>query len=286
VSDAEPTSEIRLATGRWTVKRPIAEGLRRVGLLGVAYRSYESLLAVDWGQLARGGRAQTGPDGLAVPPKKLRVVAGPAAADLDFFLRTGAENAALIRDALAGDGARIEDARAVLDFGCGCGRVIRHWHGLEDAEVQGCDIDERQIAWCRANLPFARFFLNRLEPPLEPADAAFDVAYSFSVFTHLPEELQQAWMAELARVIRPGGHLLFSTQGEAYLDRLTKAERERFAAGEQIVLYEEGAGTGLCSVYTPRSYVERVLGRGFDYVRFLPAAVSGQDAHLLRRAAA
>jgi hypothetical protein len=99
----------------------------------------------------------------------------------------------------------------------------------------------------------------------------------------LPEELQLAWMEELFRVIRPGGYLLISTHGEPYVDRLTKAEREQFASGRQIVLYAEGAGTGLCSTYTPAGYVERVLGRSFRYVSFMPTAASGQDAHLMQK---
>jgi hypothetical protein len=64
---------------------------------------------------------------------------------------------------------------------------------------------------------------------------------------------------------------------------LTKAERERFASGQQVVLYAEGAGTGLCSTYTPAGYVERVLGKSFRHVSFMPAAASGQDAHLLQK---
>jgi SAM-dependent methyltransferase len=269
-----------LATGRWTLKRPIAELLRRLGLLERAFRLYESLLAREWRD-AKG--AEAAPDGLPVPPRELRVRAGPAAADVGFFLDTGARDLEMIVAALRSDGAEVERSRAVLDFGCGCGRVLRHWRRFEGPEIHGCDLSEEQIDWCRRNLTFARFARNELKPPLEHAGDAFDLVYAFSVFTHLPEELQLAWMDELFRVIRPDGYLLISTHGEPYLDRLTRAEREQFASGRQVVLYKEGAGTGLCSTYTPAGYVERVLGRSFRYVSFMPTGASGQDAHLMQK---
>jgi SAM-dependent methyltransferase len=275
-----PQGQARLATGRWTIKRPIAELLRRLGLLEPVYRLYESLLAREW----RGGKgAEVAPDGLRVPPKELRVRAGPAAADVGFFLETGVRDLEMIVDALRRDGAEVERFGAVLDFGCGCGRVIRNWQHLQGPRIHGCDLSQEQIDWCRRNLTFAQFTRNELMPPLGYPGETFDLVYAFSVFTHLPEELQLVWMEELFRAIRPGGYVLISTHGEPYLDRLNKAEREQFAAGRQVVLYEEGAGTGLCSTYTPARYVEGVLGESFRYVSFMPTAASGQDAHLLQK---
>jgi SAM-dependent methyltransferase len=280
---SQPGSQGRafLATGRWTIKRPIAELLRRLGLLERVFRLYESLLAREW-RSAR--RAELAPDGLPVPPKELRVRAGPRAADVGFFLATGARDLEMIVDALTRDGAEVERFGAVLDFGCGCGRVTRNWPRLPGPTISGCDLSEEQIDWCGRNLTFAQFTRNELRPPLAYSGESFDLVHAFSVFTHLPEQLQLDWMGELFRVTRPGGYLLISTHGEPYLDRLTKAEREQFASGRQVVLYEEGAGTGLCSTYTPAAYVEGVLGKSFRYVSFMPTAASGQDAHLLQKA--
>lgn len=279
-SQPKPQRRAYLATGRWTIKRPIAELLRKLGLLERVFRLYESLLAKEW----RGARGEgVAPDGLRVPPKELRVRAGPAARDVAFFLETGARDLEMIIGALKSDNAEVDRFQAVLDFGCGCGRVVRHWQRFQLSGIHGCDVSEEQVDWCRRNLGFAQFARNDLKPPLEYPGETFDLVYAFSVFTHLPQELQLAWMDELFRVVRPGGYVLISTHGEPYLDRLTRAEREQFAAGRQVVLYEEGAGTGLCSTYTPGGYVERVLGKRFRYVSFMPAGASGQDAHLLQR---
>ncbi|PWU25610.1 MAG: class I SAM-dependent methyltransferase, partial [Candidatus Rokuibacteriota bacterium] len=142
------------------------------------------------------------------------------------------------------------------------------------------------IAWCRENLQFAEVSVNATSPPLAYGESTFDLVYAFSVFTHLTEEAQHAWIADCRRVLRPGGYLLISTLGEHYasLDRLSELELETFRNGEVVVLYESSSGTSLCSAYHPPPYVRDRLARDFDLVSFLPAADEGRhDLHLLRK---
>ena len=130
--------------------------------------------------------------------------------------------------------------------------------------------------------------MNELEPPLPYGDDSFGLAYLFSVFTHLPEPLQHAWVREFRRVLRPGGYLLFSTLGDYYagLDRLTPEERRRFDDGHLVVLFEDHAGESFCSAYHPRRYVEETLADGFDHVAFRPGTdAENHDMHLLRKSA-
>jgi ubiquinone/menaquinone biosynthesis C-methylase UbiE len=68
-----------------------------------------------------------------------------------------------------------------------------------------------------AEARFAQFEVNGLAPPLAYEANHFDFIYALSVFTHLPESLQTAWMSELARVLKPGGYLLMTTHRECYL---------------------------------------------------------------------
>lgn len=99
----------------------------------------------------------------------------------------------------------------VLDFGCGCGRVLRHFAPQCPAKIDGVDIDAEAIEWCRANLSAAAAFHQNPEwPPLPFESARFDFIYSVSVFTHLPEAMQKAWLTELCRVAKPGAWLLLS----------------------------------------------------------------------------
>jgi SAM-dependent methyltransferase len=263
------------------VKRLFLRALRRVGLLGPAYRTYERVGSL---RVKPAGPAAAD-DGLPVPPRSLIVrVAGTP--DTAWFLRGGRLAAGSIRAALWRQGMRIEELGAVLDFGCGCGRVTRNWLGLRDTDVFGTDMNEQAIEWCRHNLPFATFEPNGLAPPLVFDTARFDLVYALSVFTHLPEELQFLWMRELERVLRSGGLLLLSTHGEHYLPRLTADERERFGAGEVVVRWEEVAGTNLCTAFHPPSYVRQRLAARFEPVEFVPRGAKGnpdQDLFVFRR---
>jgi len=205
-------------------------------------------------------------------------VAGTA--DADWFLRSG--RAAY--DAIAAN-VPLEEIEAVLDFGCGCGRVLRYWQN-HDGTAAGTDRDAGAVEWCRSHLPFARVDRNGLAPPLAYDDDSFDLVYALSVFTHLTEELQAAWRDELRRVLRPGGRLLLTTHGRSYVPRLESEERERFERGELVVRWGELPGSNLCSAYHPETYLRETFARGFDVVRIEPEGARGnptQDLIVLRR---
>ena len=262
------------------MKRLILRALERLGLLRPAFRAYERAAS-----LRPGGARGTADDGLPVPPPSLIVrVAGTP--DVDWFLRGGRLAAGSIRAALWRQGRRIEELEAVLDFGCGCGRVTRNWLALHETDVFGSDMNEEAIEWCRRNLPFAAFESNGLAPPLAFETERFDLVYALSVFTHLPEEIQLLWMRELERVLRPGALLVLSTHGEHYASRLSEDERERFAAGEVVVRWEQVAGTNLCTAFHPPSYVRERLARRFEALDFVAAGAKGnphQDLFVFRR---
>lgn len=268
----------------WGLRRRILNLLDTLHLGRPAVRTYELLLAAR-SSIGSGAEAT---EGVPLPPASLRAQIGPRHADAAFFLRSGKQHADLVRDVLRAQGTEIEDLRAVLDWGCGCGRVLRHWSGLPGVRVFGCDINPKMVEWCAANFDFAEVSVTELEPPLPYADSTFDLIYAFSVFTHLSEQLQREWMRECLRVLRPGGYLLMSTMGEYYLglQRLTEAEQQAFANGELVVLYERSAGTSLCSAYHPPEYVRTKLAADFEAVDFRPAVEGGRhDLHLLRKPA-
>jgi SAM-dependent methyltransferase len=272
---------------RWGLRRRVLNLLDRLRLARPAVQLYERGLAARGRLTAR--ETETAVDGLPLPPAALRAQIGPRHADATFFLRSGEQHAALVREVLQEAGTSVDDLDALLDWGCGCGRVLRHWHNLPRTQLYGCDINPKMIQWCSTNLRFVRVDVTQLAPPLPYPSSTFDLIYAFSVFTHLAEDLQHEWMRECRRVLKPGGHLLISTMGEYYLglERLTDAERTAFANGDLVVLYERSAGTSLCSAYHPPGYVHSKLAREFDVVAFRPAADGGRhDIHLLRTPAA
>jgi 2-polyprenyl-3-methyl-5-hydroxy-6-metoxy-1,4-benzoquinol methylase len=231
------------------------------------------------------------PDGLPIPPLKLRRLIWDECADIRVFFQRSAR-VQYILDVLNHHGANIRSFEAILDFGCGAGCDIRQFRHLTlKAKVHGTDINPEQIDWCRANLPFADYAVNQPHPPLVYSDEKFDFIYTFSVFTHLSEPQQFMWVNELARVLRPGGYLLITTCGDSYLGLLTQHEREQFRAGRLVVRNAELAGIpssyGTCIVYHPVEYVKEKLAKGFELIQFSPAEASGpvgeMDQYFLKK---
>jgi SAM-dependent methyltransferase len=261
------------------VKRFLLRALTRLGLLEPAFRAYERVKAAGH---RPGGAA---PDGLPIPPPHLIVrVAGTA--DAEWFLEGGRLAAGSIRMALLRHGRPVEQLEAMLDFGCGCGRVVRNWRALPATTVHGSDRDERAVAWSREHLRFARFETNSLGPPLAYGEESFDLTYALSVFTHLTEELQFSWLAELRRVLRPDGLLLLTTHGAAYEGRLDDEELERFRAGELVVRRPEAVGTNLCTAFHPEAYARSHFGDGLVLLEHVPEGAKGnprQDLYVLRK---
>ena len=220
-----------------------------------------------------------------MPPSRLiRLVSG--ADDVAWFLGSGVAAARGIREALARHGTALEDLGSILDFGCGVGRVLRHWHDLKGPAIHGSDCNPELANWCRRNLPFARVGVNDLDRPLAHGDGSFDLAYALSVFTHLSAPLQAFWMAELTRVLRPGGLLYLTLHGPSYLPTLTPDERARFASGEAIVRTPDRDGSNYCAVFHPEPYVRSTLAAGLAVVDVLPMGAPGnptQDVYLLRK---
>ena len=257
--------------------------LHRVGLLDAARQVRDIAAGLGWLRHDRRFLRHGGGDGLPVPSVRLRILA-TASPSVEWFIQSGQAAADSIRELLAQNDVPIARIGSMLDFGCGCGRVVRHWANLP-TEVHGCDYNTGLVDWCRRRLPFARFETNGLAPPLPYADASFELVYALSVFTHLPRTLQQQWMGELARVLTPNGYLIVSTHGEACLDSLTEVERNRFRDGQLVVRHEAEAGSNRCGVFFSEDYVRLHLAPGFLIRDYAPRGARGnppQDLVLLQ----
>jgi len=235
--------------------------------------------------LVRRGRRIDSLDGFPIPPPKL-IVLVTGSADTAWYTEGGRLAAESICGILRPAGVPPDDFLSILDFGCGCGRVIRRWRRITPAALYGTDYNPQLVDWCRHNLPFAKFQSNTLEPRLNYADKQFEFAYALSVFTHMPEDLQKPWMNELQRVLRPGGYLLITTQGDEFLPKLDDNERNQYRSGHMVARYREAAGTNLCSIYHPASYVRERLAENFNFILSKPQGAAGngkQDMYLLQR---
>jgi SAM-dependent methyltransferase len=225
--------------------------------------------------------------GLPVPPPRLLHDIGNSE-DPTWFLRGGRWAAEDIRNALARHGMPMEDLGALLDFGCGVGRVVRHWSGLAAAgvEIVGTDTNPAMIAWCRRHLGFGRFAVNALDGRIEAADDRFGLAYALSVFTHMGAARQRHWMAELRRVLRPGGLLVITLHGDAYRAGLAPELRDRYDRGEMVVVGTGREGSNDCAAFHPPRTLAYGLAEGWEILEWHPQAARGnpvQDLYLLRK---
>jgi SAM-dependent methyltransferase len=125
--------------------------------------------------------------------------------------------------------AGLQPQHRVLDIGCGTGRAAEGLLGVLAGEggYLGFDVSKSAIRYCRrryAGQPrFAFEHLDVRHPDYNPRgaldelavvfpaqDADFDRALAASVFTHLRMPAVRRYLAETARVLRPGGRFAFT----------------------------------------------------------------------------
>ncbi len=246
-------------------------------------------------------------DNAPVPPDHLidRVVSFQAGGDREAvassFMETGQSSVRDIEAALATINKSLFDFESILEFGSGCGRIMR-WLGPVGAksELHGCDIDEEAMAWSNEHLGFARFATNPAEPPLPYEDDTFDLVFNHSVFTHIDERMQDLWLAELLRVIKPGGLVLATVHGEIVLQQIedgaaTTGEslygwREQLESRGIVFIADDGyVGSWFpdfyhTTIHAPWYVFEHWGSSGFSVLAYLPRRALGfQDYVILER---
>ncbi len=150
------------------------------------------------------------------------------------------------------------DFRRILDWGCGCGRVARHFYSVPGSEFYGADIDADNIDWCAKNLSYGRFSHIPLLPPTMYQDGYFDLVIGISVLTHLSEERQFRWLRELKRITRPGAILMVSFQGPA-MGGLGRISRGNARSVEEKGFVVTGGNDQLGAVLDDPTYYINVI---------------------------
>lgn len=105
---------------------------------------------------------------------------------------------------------RLGPQPAVLDAGCGTGRMSRY---LTDrgCRTVGIDLSPGMVEMARRDHPELSFSVGSIVG-LPYADGCFDAAMYWYSVIHSPDELLPRIVAEAARVVRPGGHVLIAFQ--------------------------------------------------------------------------
>ncbi len=172
------------------------------------------------------------------PPEEIHAMARGAIAAAG-----GLYEADMVVDALASCGIEMDQVRHALDFGCSSARVVRvlaaAYPGIR---WRGCDPNGPAVEWAGANLPGIDFFRSGDEPPLPLPDGSLDLAYAISIWSHFGPELGLRWFDEMRRLIRPGGHLVFTTHGLTSVAYYAARELRSPQQSDEILgdLYRQG----------------------------------------------
>ncbi len=175
----------------------------------------------------------------------------------------------------------------ILDIGCGCGRyavVLRrlNYKGWRFAGTYtGLDIDKEMIDWCQRHFPRKQFsfvWADRYSKVYNPAgkegeyrlpfaDAAFDLVFSTSLFTHLLETDLNNYLRESARVLRPGGRLSMSVFClDTFREQGWLGQRFSFAHQDGPAFIESPKYPEAAVAYTRQYLVEACQAAGFHDV--------------------
>jgi len=225
---------------------------------------------------------------LLPPPTKLqkRVICR----GFDQFFENGLATVREFDRIIEPTGRSLRSFESVLDFGAGCARILRPLRSYVGAAVKlyGTDIDTEAVEWCRQNYSsLAVFDINDPWPPLKHANDSFDFVYCMSVFTHLPEDMQFKWLAELNRIVKPEGYLIVTTHGEFYHDQISPQHRRQLEA-DGFLHFNNGLTEGLPDFYLTtfhgHDYIRRRWASHLEIINIESRAILGrQDAVLCRK---
>lgn len=212
-------------------------------------------------------------------------------------------------------GTPISEETRILDFGCGWGRIARFFFkDVARENFFGVDIDPDMISFCTSAMQYGVYTAVQPEPPMAFESGTLDVIFAYSVFSHLAEPVALKWIEEFARVLKPNGVLLATTQGSAFLDfckslqgqegtlefgwhqALAKSfipiekSKEEYAEGRFLYAPTGGGGPRDKSFYgealIPKKYIEQnftpflILREFIDDPQQLPQALFVMQKHL------
>lgn len=153
---------------------------------------------------------------IPLPPLKMMVDVN-AQNNAEIFEVSRVRSAEQLKEDLLESGINISELSEILDYGCGCGRVIAGWEVIGHRfRLHGCDYNKELIDWCRWNISGIEFKQNYLGMPLPYNNGQFDLIYLFSVFTHLAYNEQISIIKEFRRILKPMGYIYLTFHGKYF----------------------------------------------------------------------
>jgi SAM-dependent methyltransferase len=145
------------------------------------------------------------------------------------------------------------------------------------------------VEWCNRNIAPGAFHSTSPYPPLPYRNETFDAVLGCSVMTHLARPIQHLWLAEIRRVLRPGGVLAASVHGRfaaAFVAGVT-ARLDHVGIIDEIV---DGSLAGIApdgyyrSVFQTPEFTRREWAEQFHLASYDEGGLAGfQDLVVCRR---
>jgi ubiquinone/menaquinone biosynthesis C-methylase UbiE len=212
------------------------------------------------------------------------------------YLSIGEKRVSKMLEVVEASGFSFIEGNRILEFGCGAGRLIRHLKDLSEiCEIWGVDIDAPSIYWCKQHLaPSFHFATTTTIPHLPFEDRYFDFIYCGSVFTHI-DDLTEAWLLELRRVLSPNGRLYITIQDKQSIETLTESNKDYCKSLKKgIDLYNKVKGdfamlvfdrnTGNTDTFYDLDYFCKILGSTkYQVLSVTKEAFAHQTAVLVKR---
>lgn len=160
------------------------------------------------------------------------------------------------------------EQKAILDWGCGPGRIIRHFPSIvPSAQFYASDYNKEYVQWCHDNLKGITFRANQLAPPIPYESGSIDFAYAISIFTHLSEEKHFEWINEIYRLLKPDGIFYFTAHGDVTRRNLLDNELAQYDKGELVERGNVKEGNRMFTAYHPKPFIEELVSGKFNILK-------------------
>lgn len=184
----------------------------------------------------------------------------------------------------------LSDFSGILDWRCGHGQRSRYLSQLSDS-VTGVDDDPNAIQFCMQNIGNVRFQLTGAQPPLPFPEDSFDLVIGTGTLPPLTTSGNN-WLAELQRIVRPGGLVLLGIPGmsqavlqQASVPWLQNVQREGclYLGTNPHTQLPSPLPEHAITTSQSHDYVKTRWGLYFDVLDIVEAVANIQDLVLMRK---
>ena len=208
---------------------------------------------------------------------------------LSYYFTDGANSCGMLLSLVSTYLKSASAPRRILEFASGYGCVSRHLAKQVGYEFTPCDIHIAATDFLHDNLG-----LNALQSSHSPEDFVapqlYDVAFALSFFSHMPDATWGRWVGALLKAVRPGGLLIFTTQGQSSAKIFGDPPLDEngywfLADSEQKDLDVEEYGQ---TIVTPSYVFRQISAHGNAEPAFFQEGYwwGHQDVYVIRKAAA